>query len=462
MATSHESHSQVSLTKFLTVFPKTLNPPKILELSNLDRQCPLHMYLIFFYNPSSLYTNSSLDLVFTKLKIGLEETLSIWSPAAGRLDRNPIDGKLNLRCDNRGAILVQAITNVKILELGDLSNYNEFFEKLVHKPVLNGNLSEFPLVVAQVTRFGCGGYAIGTGISHSLFDGPAAYEFLSAWAANSAIFKEHQYGVELLHRIITPMHERGRLLTGGSVVANRCSGSGAMTVAVAIDHLYKLIMQSAMGNEEVGRKEYVCRTFRVSRGMIERLKKNALGENGGDFACSSFDVIAAHLWKARTKALSVSKEKMVCLQFAVDARNKLMPPLPKGFSGNAFVLASVALTAKQLEEESYKTIIEMIRNAKSRVDNDYISAYQQGLEGPQASLPPLKELTVVSDWTRMPFHKIEFLHGVAAYASPLKPPILEVAYFLQSPTDSQSIDVQVPLLSHTLDAFSSYFLTSMQ
>lgn len=153
---------------------------------------------------------------------------------------------------------------------------------------------------------------------------------------------------------------------------------------------------------------------------------------------------------------------MVCLQFAVDARNKLMPPLPKGFSGNAFVLASVALTAKQLEEESYKTIIEMIRNAKSRVDNDYISAYQQGLEGPQASLPPLKELTVVSDWTRMPFHKIEFLHGVAAYASPLKPPILEVAYFLQSPTDSQSIDVQVPLLSHTLDAFSSYFLTSMQ
>ena len=142
MATSH-----VSVTKTLTVFPKTLNSPKLLELSNLDRQCPLHVYLIFFYKPSS---SSSLDSVFTNLKIGLEETLSVWSPAAGRLEPNPANGKLNLRCNNRGAILVQSFTHVEISELGDLSNYNEFFEKLVYKPVLNGNFSEFPLVVAQV------------------------------------------------------------------------------------------------------------------------------------------------------------------------------------------------------------------------------------------------------------------------------------------------------------------------
>ncbi|KAG7024428.1 Brassinosteroid-related acyltransferase 1, partial [Cucurbita argyrosperma subsp. argyrosperma] len=413
MATPH-----VSLTKSLTVFPKTLNPSKLLELSNLDRQCPLHMYLIFFYNPSSIYTNSSLDSVFTKLKIGLEETLSVWSPAAGRLEPNPADGKLNLRCDNRGAILARAVTDVKISELGDLSNYNEFFEELVHKPVLDGDFCEFPLVVAQ---------------------------FLSAWATKSAIFKDdkEQYGVELQK----PVHERGRLLMGS--VPNRCSGkrsaAGSGAGAVAIDHLYKLIMQSAMGNEEMEKKEYGCRTLRVSRGMIETLKKKGFGENV----------------QARTKALSVSKEKMVCLQFAVDARNKLKPPLPKGFSGNSFVLASVALPAKQLEEESYKTIIEMIRDAKSQVDDDYVNAYQLGLDGPQASLPPLKELTVISDWTRMPFHKIEFLHGEAAYASPLKPPILDVAYFLQNPADSQAIDVRVTLLSQTLDAFSTYFLTSM-
>lgn len=142
-----------------------------------------------------------------------------------------------------------------------------------------------------MTRFGCGGYSIGTGISHSLFDGPAAYDFLSAWAANSAISKDNkgQYGAQL-HR---PVHDRGTLLMGKRAAVASPSVSGA----VAIGHLYQLIMERAMENEEeMGKKEYVCRTFRVSRGMIERLKKKALGENGA-FACSSFDVIAAHLWK---------------------------------------------------------------------------------------------------------------------------------------------------------------------
>ncbi|XP_022135512.1 brassinosteroid-related acyltransferase 1 [Momordica charantia] len=459
MATLHETHSQVSVTKIISVFPKTLNPPKLLELSNLDRQCPLHMYLVFFYNPSPAYSSSSLDLVFTKLKAGLEETLAVWPQAAGRLEPSPTDGKLNLRCNNRGVILVQAMTNVEISGLGDLSKYNEFSEKLVYKPVLNGNFSEFPLVVAQLTRFGCGGYTVGTGISHSLFDGPAAHDFLTAWAAKSAIFKQRmEHQVELQR----PVHQRGSLLDMAKFGNPRSSASAA----VAIEHLYGLIMQAGRENNgEMGKNkkdEYFCTTFRVSREMIQRLKNNAnLGANAA-FHCSSFDVIAAHLWKARTKALSVNKEKMVCLQFAVDARNRLLPPLPKGFSGNAFVLASVTLTAKQLEEKSHRTIVEMIQNAKSRVNNDYVHAYKLGLEGPQASLPPLKELTVVSDWTRMPFHKIDFLHGQAAYASPLKPPILEVAYFLQNPADSQSIDVRVTLLSHTLDTFSSYFMTSMQ
>lgn len=140
----------VCVTKSLSVYPKSLHPQQILSLSNLDRQCPLLMYLVFFYKPTSVYQNLSLDLVFSKLKSGLEETLSVWYPAAGRLSLNPNDGKLNIWCNNKGAILVEAVTQVKISELGDLSQYIEFLEKLVYKPVFNGNFAEMPLVVAQV------------------------------------------------------------------------------------------------------------------------------------------------------------------------------------------------------------------------------------------------------------------------------------------------------------------------
>lgn len=141
----------VSITKTASVFPKVVHPPKILSLSNLDRQCPVHMYLVFFYEHENNNLFVDRDSVFRGLKCGLEEALSVWYPAAGRLTLNPSDGnKLNLWCNNKGAILLEAETQVEISELGDLSQYNDFLEKLVYKPVFDGDFSQMPLVVAQV------------------------------------------------------------------------------------------------------------------------------------------------------------------------------------------------------------------------------------------------------------------------------------------------------------------------
>lgn len=173
---------------------------------------------------------------------------------------------------------------------------------------------------------------------------------------------------------------------------------------------------------------------------------------------SDFFVFFGHLNQARSKALGLRKETMACLQFAVDTRNKVVPPLPNGFSGNAYVLASVALPAAQLDQISHIAIVDKIRQAKNSVNNEYVKAYAVGLDGPQASLPPLKELTLISDWTRMPFHKVQLLHGEAAYVSPLVSPIPQVAYFMQNPTDNKGIDVRIGLLPHNVDAFSHYFL----
>ena len=154
MATKHdENYPTVRVTKTVSVLPKSLHPQQVLHLSNLDRQCPMLMYVVFFYKSSCAYQNLSLDSLFSSLKSGLEETLSIWYPAAGRLSLNLTDGKLNLWCNNSGAVLVEAVTNAKIIELGDLSQYNEFFEYLAYKPVFQGNFSEMPLIVAQVRTF---------------------------------------------------------------------------------------------------------------------------------------------------------------------------------------------------------------------------------------------------------------------------------------------------------------------
>ncbi|XP_057959483.1 brassinosteroid-related acyltransferase 1 [Malania oleifera] len=480
MAThQHGNYPPVSITNTVCVYPKPSRPHKLLPLSNLDRQCPMLMYLVFFYKPSHSHTQyPSLGSVFNCLKSGLEETFSAWYPAAGRLRANPSDGKLDLWCNNGGAILVEAVTQVKISELGDLSQYNEFFEGLVFKPVCSDNFSEMPLLVAQVTRFGCGGYSVGVGTSHSLFDGPASFNFLSAWAANTPMSGNIR-GHEQQHK---PVHERGTLLLGhfqtqkGKGIARTLQNSNPMMMVAAIAHLYQLIKQAAMDLDgkfakrtqlisEAGcpnQENFALKTLHLSAAMIENFRRKISSASRTGISCSSFEVVAAHLWKARTKALGLKNERLVCLQFAVDTRNKLVPPLPKNFSGNAYVLASVALTAAELEEESHEAIVEKIREAKNSISNNYVQAYINALESSQATLPPLKELTIVSDWTRMPFHRVKFLNQEAAYASPLVPPLPQVAYFMQSPTESGGIDMRIGLHPQIFNAFCHYFLTNFQ
>ena len=158
MAAKYERYPTVSISKSVSVYPKIIHPQKVLNLSNLDRQCPTLMYLVFFYNNPNLLRDDvyksnqlSLNSVFNSLKSGLEETLSMWYPAAGRLSLNPNDGKLNLWCNNKGAVLVEATSQAKISDLGDLTQYNEFYEKLVFKPQFNGNdFSQMTLIVGQV------------------------------------------------------------------------------------------------------------------------------------------------------------------------------------------------------------------------------------------------------------------------------------------------------------------------
>jgi omega-hydroxypalmitate O-feruloyl transferase len=143
-------------------------------------------------------------------------------------------------------------------------------------------------------------------VSHSLFDGPASYDFLCAWASNSAIMK----GKGGLDQLQQPVHERGKLLVGNflqapNILTTKSSKSlNSPTRAAAIDHLYQLIMQAAAADHhnlsDVGcssQKSFLLRTFHLSSAMIESLKRKVSGKRGGSFSCSSFEVVAAHLWK---------------------------------------------------------------------------------------------------------------------------------------------------------------------
>ncbi|KAL0739309.1 hypothetical protein Bca4012_015519 [Brassica carinata] len=441
----------IDIIQKLNVYPGSQNQDqkKLITLSPLDRQCPLLMYLVFFYKKT---TTRAFDSVLSNLKLGLEETLSVWYTAAGRLCLDGSGCKLNLRCNGGGAIMVEAVaTGVKLSELGDLTQYNEFYETLVYKPSFDGDFSAMPLVVGQVTKFACGGYSIGIGTSHSLFDGISAYEFLRAWALNSHNHDKSNGKItnKKDNLTIKPVHDRGNLLVNCN--ANRSRDAIQVTKAAAIYHLYQLIKQTMMTHQEQNHNfelgdsgNFVIKTFDLNGEAIETMMK----KSPEGFSCSSFEFLAAHLWKARTRALRLRKEAMVCLQFAVDIRKRTVPPLPEGYSGNAYVLASVASTAGELLEElTLESIVNKIREAKKSIDQDYINAYMEALGGGEqrndGNLPPIKELTLISDWSKMPFHNVGFGNGgePADYVAPLCPPVPQVAYFMKNPKDARGVIV---------------------
>lgn len=428
----------------------------ILSLSNLDRKCPMLMYTVFFYRPTE---ELMLAAVFQTLKTALEKTLAVWYPAAGRLKINKSDGKFDLLCNDAGAVMAEASTDFRFSGFGDISQYNPFFEKLVYKPVFSPTFEDMPLISAQVTKFACGGFSLGFGSSHSLFDGLGTKTFLEAWAAMAS-----KSTVEI-SKLPQPIHERTRLF----VTASGSASPPNLKSVVPFKHLIELI-ERGIDSEETklwecrfngmswaSQGSYALKTFSVSKEMVRQLKKKTI-EEGGPSNPSAFDVVAAHLWRARIKALGFSPGKTVCLQFTVDARSRLVPPLPRESAGNAYVMASVTCTVEVLEKEGLHITVGRIQNAKDSVTDDYIKCYLRALDAPQKSLPSLRELTLVSDWRRTPFHTVDFGMGKALYAAPLASPVPQSAYFLEDPTDENGIHVRLGLLPEHVPAFYRHFL----
>lgn len=156
-----------------------------------------------------------------------------------------------------------------------------------------------------MTRFACGGYSIGIGTSHSLFDGISAYEFLHAWAFNSHIDNKSNGKItkKKEHLVIKPVHARGSLLFNRDM--NQSQGAIRVTKAAAIYHLYQLIKQAMMTHQgqnrnfELPDSSFVIRTFELNGEAIESMKK----KSPEGFSCSSFEFLAAHLWKVKSRNL---------------------------------------------------------------------------------------------------------------------------------------------------------------
>ena len=135
----------------------------------------MHQSCIHIYKP-----NNNIPSSFEKKKNALSRALVHFYPLDGQLCWKE-GGWLELDCNAIGVQVLEAYADANLDELGDFAP-TSVVEDLVPKIDYTTPIKEWPLFLAQLTRFSCGGICVGTIISHTMADGPSATNFISSWA----------------------------------------------------------------------------------------------------------------------------------------------------------------------------------------------------------------------------------------------------------------------------------------
>ncbi|XP_071686793.1 vinorine synthase-like [Rutidosis leptorrhynchoides] len=170
----------MKLSKQLSIFIKPLVPTpqthRHYKLGLIDE-------IAFFWNVNVVLFFPPISYQNRKFVVGLEKslekTLTRLYPLAGRY----IDETQIVECNDEGVEFIHAKVNIKLQEIiGSemdpklVDEFISFNSRAAHK--LTG-----PLLSIQVTKFECGGVAVGVSATHKIVDASTLCTFLNVWAA---------------------------------------------------------------------------------------------------------------------------------------------------------------------------------------------------------------------------------------------------------------------------------------
>lgn len=295
----------------------------------------------------------------------------------------------------------------------------------------------------QVTHLGCGGMVLCTAINHCLCDGIGTAQFLHAWARAARSDAGVDHAVAHDRRALRPRcpprvefaHPEYHQVAGG------------VDESTLLDHLLGQPLSP------------VSLTFTAAH--LAHLKKQLLLSAPALKRCTSFEALAATVWRAWVRALDPPAALRVKLLFSVNARRRLKPELPEGYYGNGFVLGCAQSTAGQVAEAAAPaTVIRLVQEAKERVDDGYVRSMVDLLEerrvggGGGGAKPDLSASLVISAWTRLGLEDLDFGAGAPAHMGPLTSEIYCV--FVPVAGDPGGVTVLVSVPQAAADKFEHY------
>ncbi|KAF7816197.1 spermidine coumaroyl-CoA acyltransferase-like [Senna tora] len=340
------------------VKPSKPTPSTVLSLSTFDNNPELNILCqtIYVFKPNPNHGQPEPDPSCV-IKEALSKVLFFYYPLAGKL-KSHSDGKLRVNCDASGVPFLEATANCELsslhyVDFDDGIDVIETTKNLIFNYASEDENSGHHPLVLQVTKFLCGGFTLGMGLSHSVCDGFGASQFFRAMAELASGKDEPS---------VKPVWERERLV--GTIL-----------------------------------KEPIKFPFELTSSAASPFWPSS------QLSYQFFNVKGAYVWRARARAMKLNSEGETLFCLTIGARRILDPPLPDGYYGNAFVGANLVLKVKELEERPLYEVVKLIKQSKkAALNNDYIRNsinMMETMRETNVGIGKTGSSTVLTDWRQL-------------------------------------------------------------
>lgn len=411
-----------------------------------------HIPTIYFYQPSNEWLNQPQTITNT-LKGSLSKALVPFYPLAGRLQWLE-GGRLQLICNSEGVKFIEAESQFKLQEFGDFTP-SPLYNYLIPSVDYSLSINEIPPLLVQLTRFSCGAICLSLNISHAVVDGQSALHFISEWSRLA-----RGEPIE-----IVPFLNRTLLKAGELPIGIPCLNHSEF------NHPPLLLGQS--DNIEERKKKTTIALLKLKKNQVEKLKdvanKGISSSNMKPY--TRYESIAGHVWICASKARKHKNEQPTALGICIDARNRLQPPLPKGYFGNASLDVIATSNAGDLVTKPLSYATSKIREAIMKVTNEYVWSAIEYLKK-QPDLKRFQDLHALGSdqgpfygnpnigivsWLTLPMYGLDFGWGKEIYMGPGTHDFDGDSLILQSTSGDGSLIVALCLQVPHMEDFKEYF-----
>lgn len=377
-----DSGSVLRVVESCFVTPSGETPRKGLWLSALDLVLVSkgHTPLVHFYSAGDVAAAGDGFFDVARLKESLAKALVPFYPLAGRLGVDP-DGRIEINCNGEGALFIVAHSNRTFDDFSDHKPSPEI--RRLFRPVVQPSSI---ILAIQVTFLKCGGVVLGTAPHHAVGDGSATFHFIRTWATYCR--DGESAAVE------PPCHDRALLRARSPSVIH------PDTIPTFCSRLPQHEPSAAVATQ----------VFTISKDQLDALKRLCGG-------ASTFCAISALVWQCACVARRLHPEATTRINFPVDIRHRLTPPLPARYFGNGVVNVFATAAVKDIVSETLASVASRVGSTTERLDDellrsavDYFEMTEKGGQTEQKGNQPETELRMNS-WFHLPMYDADFGWG---------------------------------------------------